>query len=84
MALNSIPPKVKDCLGELTPARQVVLRGYIATLRADLKDKDGKIRQLEDNGNDNGPAVKKASSGCESDDKSSETESNCCSKGCCD
>ena len=46
--LDPIPQKVKDCLGELTPAQQVILRGYIGTLRAELKEKDGEILGLRD------------------------------------
>eukprot|EP00536_Pseudo-nitzschia_multiseries_P007725 jgi/Psemu1/296679/fgenesh1_pm.184_\ len=46
--VDPIPEKVKSCLGELTPAQQVILRGYIGTLRAELNDKDGEIRALKD------------------------------------
>ena len=46
--VNPIPEKVKDCLNELTPAQQVTLRGYIGTLRADMKGLEEKIRTFED------------------------------------
>ena len=46
--VDPIPEKVKSCLGELTPAQQVILRGYIGTLRAELNDKDGEVRALKD------------------------------------
>mmetsp|Transcript_9027 Transcript_9027/g.9666 ORF Transcript_9027/g.9666 Transcript_9027/m.9666 type:complete len:98 (-) Transcript_9027:883-1176(-) len=46
--LDPIPLKVRDCLTELSSAQQVILRGYIGTLRADLKEKEGEILSLRD------------------------------------
>ena len=46
--VDPIPEKVKNSLSELTPAQQVILRGYIGSLRAALNDKDGEIRALKD------------------------------------
>jgi hypothetical protein len=46
--LDPIPDKVKSCLGGLTPAQQVILRGYIGTLRAQLNDKESESRALTD------------------------------------
>lgn len=46
--LDPIPDKVKACLGELSPTQQVILRGYIGTLRAAINDKDAEIRALND------------------------------------
>ena len=46
--VNPIPDKVKDCLGELTPAQQVILRGYIGTLRAELKEKEHEVLAMND------------------------------------
>ena len=46
--VDPIPEKVKTCLGELTPAQQVILRGYIGTLRAEVKEKESEIRALND------------------------------------
>mmetsp|Transcript_46393 Transcript_46393/g.52389 ORF Transcript_46393/g.52389 Transcript_46393/m.52389 type:complete len:170 (+) Transcript_46393:163-672(+) len=46
--LDPIPLKVRDCLTELSSAQQVILRGYIGTLRADLKEKEGEILGLRD------------------------------------
>ncbi|VEU36415.1 unnamed protein product [Pseudo-nitzschia multistriata] len=71
--LKPIPCKVKCCLKELSPANQVVLRGYIATLRAELKDKDDEIRKFQQNGGD--PEAKKAKCG---------EPASSCKKGCCD
>ena len=46
--VNPIPDKVKSCFGELTPAQQVILRGYIGTLRAELKEKEREVLALKD------------------------------------
>jgi len=46
--LDPIPLKVKDCLAEISPAQQVILRQYIGALRAGLKEKDGEILGLRD------------------------------------
>lgn len=46
--VNAIPEKVKACLTELTPAQQVTLRGYIGTLRADVKELEEKFLTLQD------------------------------------
>lgn len=46
--VNPIPDKVKACLEELTSAQQVTLRGYIGTLRAEIKELEEKIRTVED------------------------------------
>jgi hypothetical protein len=46
--VNPIPDKVKDCLGELSASQQVTLRGYIGTLRAEIKGLEEQIRTLED------------------------------------
>lgn len=46
--VNPIPEKVKACLTELTPAQQVTLRGYIGTLRAEIKDLEEKVLTISD------------------------------------
>ena len=46
--VDPIPEKVKSCFGELTPAQQVILRGYIGTLRALVKEKETEILVLKD------------------------------------
>ena len=46
--VNPIPDKVKNCFGELTPAQQVILRGYIGTLRAELKEKEREVLAMKD------------------------------------
>jgi hypothetical protein len=46
--VDPIPEKVKSCLSELTPAQQVIIRGYLGTLRAELKEKESEIRGMND------------------------------------
>ena len=46
--VNPIPDKVKECLSSLPSAEQVTLRGYIGTLRAEIKELEEKVRALED------------------------------------
>ena len=46
--VKEIPEKVKGCLSELTAAQQVILRGYIGTLRAEIKDLEEQIRTIND------------------------------------
>ena len=46
--VNPLPDKVKACLSELTAAQQVTLRGYIGTLRAEIKDLEEQLRTLND------------------------------------
>lgn len=46
--VKPIPDNVKACLGELSASQQVTLRGYIGTLRAELKGLEEQIRTLED------------------------------------
>ena len=46
--VDPIPDKVKSCLSELSPSQQVILRGYIGTLRAQVKDKELEMRALND------------------------------------
>ena len=46
--VNAIPDKVKGCLSELSAAQQVIIRGYIGTLRAEIKELEEQIRTLED------------------------------------
>lgn len=46
--VNPIPGKVKECLGSLSSEQQVTLRGYIGTLRAEIKELEEKIRTIED------------------------------------
>jgi len=46
--VDPIPQNVKDCLKLLPAAQQVILRAYIGTLRANLKEKDGEILGLRD------------------------------------
>ena len=50
--VDPVPDKVKSCLGELSPAQQVLLRGYIGTLRATIKDLTNDIRVLKDDDKD--------------------------------
>jgi ABC-type Zn2+ transport system substrate-binding protein/surface adhesin len=45
---DPIPEKVKTTLSELTGAQQVVLRGYIATLREEIKGLEEKIRAADE------------------------------------
>jgi uncharacterized protein YnzC (UPF0291/DUF896 family) len=46
--VNPIPAKVKSCLSELSASQQVTLRGYIATLRAEMKDLEESIKVVDD------------------------------------
>jgi hypothetical protein len=45
---NPIPENVKATLGTLTGAQQVVLRGYIATLREEIKGFEEKAMTVDD------------------------------------
>ena len=45
--VNPIPDKVKDALSELSAGQQVTIRGYIGTLRAEIKELEEKIRGLK-------------------------------------
>jgi len=38
-----IPDNIKEILGQLTGPQQVALRGYIATLRAEIKDLEADV-----------------------------------------
>jgi hypothetical protein len=46
--VKAIPDKVKECLAELTAGQQVTIRGYIGTLRAEIKDLEEQLRTLQD------------------------------------
>ena len=46
--VNPIPDKVKASLSELSGAQQVTIRGYIGTLRAEIKELEERIQTLED------------------------------------
>ena len=46
--VKPIPDKVKECLAELTAAQQVTLRGYIGTLRAEIKELEDQFRTVND------------------------------------
>jgi hypothetical protein len=46
--VKPIPDKVKECLMELTASQQVTIRGYIGTLRAEIKDLEEQLRTVED------------------------------------
>ena len=46
--VNPIPEKVKECLSELTAAQQVTIRGYIGTLRAEMKELEEQLRAVQD------------------------------------
>lgn len=46
--VNPIPDKVKECLSSLSGEQQVTLRGYIGTLRAEIKELEEKVRTIED------------------------------------
>jgi len=43
-----IPDNVKEILSGLTAPQQVTIRGYIASLKEQLKEAETKIRQLEE------------------------------------
>lgn len=43
-----IPDPVKATLAELTPSQQVAIRGYIATLREEIKALEEKIATIND------------------------------------
>lgn len=36
--MKAIPDNIKEILGQLSPAQQAVLRGYVAILRSQIKD----------------------------------------------
>jgi hypothetical protein len=46
--VNPIPATVKSCLSELSAAQQVTLRGYIGTLRAEMKDLEENNKSVDD------------------------------------
>jgi hypothetical protein len=46
--VKPIPDNVKACLSELSASQQVILRGYIGSLRSDMNDLEIQIRTLQD------------------------------------
>jgi hypothetical protein len=46
--VNAIPATVKVCLSQLSAAQQVTLRGYIGTLRAEMKELEDTIKGGDD------------------------------------
>lgn len=46
--VKPIPENVKICLSELSAAQQVTLRGYIGSLRAEMKTLEEEIRTVSD------------------------------------
>eukprot|EP00980_Cylindrotheca_fusiformis_P007023 scaffold1475_cov111-Cylindrotheca_fusiformis.AAC.2 len=46
--VNPIPDAVKTCLSSLTSAQQVTIRGYIGTLRAEIKELETQIKTAQD------------------------------------
>ena len=46
--VKPIPDNVKTCLSELSAAQQVTLRGYIGTLRAEIKALEEEVRTISD------------------------------------
>lgn len=46
--VKPIPDNVKTCLAELTAAQQVTLRGYIGSLRAEIKGLEEEVRTIND------------------------------------
>ena len=46
--MKPIPDNVKDILSQLTAPQQVALRGYIATLRSEIKDLEAEIKAKDD------------------------------------
>ena len=46
--VKPIPDNVKNALGQLSAAEQVTIRGYIGTLRAEIKEFEEKVRGMED------------------------------------
>lgn len=46
--VKPIPENIKACLSELSAAQQVLLRGYLGTLRAEIKDLEEQLRTLQD------------------------------------
>ena len=46
--VKPIPDDVKTCLSELSAAHQVILRGYIGTLRAEIKGLEEDLRTVND------------------------------------
>ena len=46
--VNPMPTEVKDLLSKLPAQQQVVLRQYIATLRASIVDLEDEVRTLKE------------------------------------
>lgn len=46
--VKPIPENIKNTLSELSAAQQVAIRGYIGTLRAEIKGLEEEIRTLQD------------------------------------
>lgn len=46
--VKPIPDSVKACLGQLTGPQQVSIRGYIASLRSDIRDLEAEILATKD------------------------------------
>lgn len=46
--VKPIPDNVKTCLSELSAAQQVIIRGYLGTLRAEIKELEDQIRTEKD------------------------------------
>lgn len=46
--VKPIPDNVKTCLSDLSAAQQVIIRGYIGSLRADIKGLEEEIRTASD------------------------------------
>jgi hypothetical protein len=46
--MKPIPDNVKEILSQLTSPQQVALRGYIATLRSEIKDLESDMKSKDD------------------------------------
>jgi ABC-type Zn2+ transport system substrate-binding protein/surface adhesin len=46
--VKPMPEGIKALLGELSASQQVTLKGYIGTLRAEIKDLEEQLRSLQD------------------------------------
>ena len=46
--VKPVPENVKTCLSELSSAQQVILRGYLATLRAEIVELEQQIKAVND------------------------------------
>ena len=48
MGVGPIPDNIKEILGQMSGPQQVALRGYIATLRSQIKDLEAELLAKND------------------------------------